>query len=149
MVSLVQPMMRKATGGAAGLSRRAASAVKENAMRTAGDLTELVAEAANSTLAFNPLIGLRGRDLAGSAAATIEAIARSPRMAIASLGSYAKDLRSVAIGASEVMPDTKDRRFADPAWRSNFLCKRLMQAHCLTQRDLARFIDGSSLDARG
>jgi poly[(R)-3-hydroxyalkanoate] polymerase subunit PhaC len=149
MVSLVQPAIRKAASSAAGLRRHAANAVSENAIRTAGELTELVAEAANSTLAFNPLIGLRGRDLAGSAAALINAITRSPLKAIAFLGSYANDLRNIAIGASEVMPDAKDRRFADPAWRSNFLSKRLMQAHCLTHRELARFIEGSSLDARG
>jgi len=29
------------------------------------------------------------------------------------------------------MADRKDRRFADPGLASNFLCKRLMQAHCV------------------
>jgi len=149
MLSLVKQRTQKAAGGKAGLGRRAASAVSKNAMRTAGELTELVAEAANSTLVFNPLIGLRGRDVAGAAAALLAAIARSPAKATASIDSYAKQLRAIAIGESEVMPDPKDRRFADPAWRSNFLCKRLMQAYCLTQTGLARFIERSSLDARG
>ena len=72
-----------------------------------------------------------------------------PRQAIASAGEYLHDLRDVAAGRSEAMPDPKDRRFVDPAWRSNPLCKRLMQAHQVTERRLAGFIDRTSLDARG
>jgi polyhydroxyalkanoate synthase len=112
-------------------------------------MTELTAGAAENTLAFNPLIGLRGRDVAAAAGALLEAVAKSPKEAVPFFKSYVKELRTVVAGASDAMPDPKDRRFADPAWRSNFLCKRLMQAHCVTQRSLARFIDRSSLDARG
>jgi polyhydroxyalkanoate synthase subunit PhaC len=129
-----------------GLGRRTVRAVGDRAMQTAGELTELVAGVADNTLAFNPLIGLRGRDLAGAAAALLEAAARSGRKGLASVMEYAAELWKVADGTSEAMPDARDRRFADPAWRSNFLCKRLMQVHTVTQRSLARFIDESSLD---
>jgi polyhydroxyalkanoate synthase subunit PhaC len=98
---------------------------------------------------FNPLLGLRGRDVAAAAGALLGAVTKSPKEAMASLGAYVKELRKVVVGASEATPDPKDRRFADPAWRSNFLCKRLMQAHCVTQETLGRFIDRSSLDVLG
>jgi polyhydroxyalkanoate synthase len=106
-------------------------------------------DVADAALAFNPLIGLRARDVATAAGALLKGAASSPRQAVASAGAYLKDLRDVAAGASEAMPDPKDRRFADPAWRSNPLCRRLMQTHRLTEQSLHRFIDRSSLDARG
>src|SRR5260370_28941680 len=108
----------------------------------------MLADAADGALAFNPLIGLRGRDVAAAAGALLDAVVKSPKEATAFLGAYAKDLGKVVVGASDAMPDPKDRRLADPAWRSNFLCKRLMQAHCVTQESLARFSDRSSLDER-
>src|SRR5882762_5553907 len=149
MMELVERVTRRGAGGAASLRRRAASAIDGDAMRTAGELTEVIAEAADGALAFNPLIGLRGRDVAAAAGALLGAVAKSPKEAMAFLGACVKDLRKVVAGASDAMLDPRDRRFADPAWRSNFLCKRLMQAHCVTQERLTRFIDRSSLDARG
>jgi polyhydroxyalkanoate synthase len=110
---------------------------------------EVISDAADGALAFNPLIGLRGRDVAAAGGALLDAVVRSPREAAAVLGAYTKDLRKVVAGTSDAKPDPKDRRFSDPAWRSNPLSKRLMQAHCVTQESLGRFIDRSSLDARG
>jgi len=80
---------------------------------------EVIADAADGALAFNPLIGLRGRDVAAAAAALLDAVVKSPKEATGSLGAYVKDLRKVVAGTSDAMPDPKDRRFTDPAWRSN------------------------------
>jgi polyhydroxyalkanoate synthase len=123
--------------------------METNALQTAGALTELVADAAESTLAFNPLVGLRRRDLAGAAAALVRAVVLSPPELARSLAGYTAELGSVVRGTSELRPEPKDRRFADPAWQSNFLCRRLMQAHLATQQHLGRFIGRSALDARG
>ncbi len=120
-----------------------------DARRTASELTGWVADAAASTLALNPLVGMRRRDLVAGGAELLKAVATSPREALKLLAPYLNELRKVVVGASDAMPNAKDRRFADPAWQSNFLCKRLMQAYSVTQGSLARFIDRSSLDARG
>lgn len=117
-------------------------------MRTVGELTELVIDAAENTLAYNPLLGLRRRDLATAAAALLKAVAISPRLASRYGGAYLSELSKVVRGDSEAKPDPKDRRFADPAWQSNFLYRRLMQAHGVTQKSLDDFIDHSRLDAR-
>jgi polyhydroxyalkanoate synthase len=37
-----------------------------------------------------------------------------------SLARYAKALAQILQGRSELAPDPKDRRFADPAWKGNF-----------------------------
>ena len=49
---------------------------------------------------------------------------------------------------SEAQTDPKDKRFADPAWQSNPLLKRLLQAHTATGKELGRYIDATSLNAR-
>lgn len=113
-----------------------------------GEIAGWVADAAGSTLAFNPLIGVRRRDLAAAGAALLRALAISPGGAIKAAGAYLQELRKVVAGASDAGPDPRDRRFADPAWRSNFACKRFMQVHSITQKALARVIDESSLDAQ-
>jgi len=118
-------------------------------VQTASDLTDLIAEAVESTMAFNPLVGIRGRDVARSALALLSAAARTPKEARTFLRDYLKDLRDVLAGTRDVMPDAKDRRFADPAWKSNFLLRRLMQVHGVTQKDLDRLIDRSALDPLG
>jgi polyhydroxyalkanoate synthase len=100
-------------------------------------------------LAFHPLIGIRRADVAVSVAAWLQAVATAPAEAMRSVRGYVKELRDVVVGASAAMPDPKDRRFAHPAWQTNFLCRRLVQAYGVTQKGLAQFVDRSSLDERG
>ncbi|HTT10089.1 MAG TPA: alpha/beta fold hydrolase [Burkholderiaceae bacterium] len=123
-----------------------ASALARGAMVNAGTIAELVAEAAQNTLAANPLIGLRPRDIAVAAGSMLKAVTSAPRKAARQLRSYLKEVGDVVKGDSELAPDPKDRRFADPAWKSNFACKRLMQVYLATQRDLTRFIESTRLD---
>ena len=111
------------------------------------ELSDLVVEAIEHTLAFNPLIGIRGQDVALAALALARAMALPPKDMGMMAGEYLSELRVVADGTSEAMPDPKDRRFTDPAWKSNFLFRRLLQLHGATQKSLAKVIDRSSLDA--
>ncbi len=57
-----------------------------------------------------------------------------------------KELTAVAKGQSSLAADPKDRRFADPAWKSNPFYHRLMQAYMATQQELAGYIETSQLD---
>src|SRR5690349_10740484 len=107
---------------------------------------DVLTGAVENTLAFNPLIGLRAQDVGKAAAALVRALAVSPRDATEVLGDCAKELGQVLAGTSQAMPDAKDRRFADPAWKSNFLFRRLMQAHSVLQKGLDRLVDHSSLE---
>jgi polyhydroxyalkanoate synthase len=110
---------------------------------------DLATSASENTLTYNPLIGIRRADVAASAGALLEAAAKSPANAMKAFRSYVGDLRKVVVGTAEGLPDPKDKRFADPAWKTNFLCRRLVQAHGVTQKTLDRLVDESSLDARG
>jgi polyhydroxyalkanoate synthase len=136
---------RSAADTAAKLSGSASKAGL-SALGTASDLGGLVAEASRNTLAINPLIGLNKRDVASAAGSLLKAVASTPRRASTHLGRYVKELGQVVKGKSELVPDPKDRRFADPAWKSNALYARLMQSYLATQKELSHFIDQSALN---
>jgi polyhydroxyalkanoate synthase len=115
-------------------------------MQVAGGLVDLVAEASHHTLAASPLIGLKRQDLAAAGGALLKVIATAPRAAVRQMSGTLKELGRVIKGDSALEPDPRDRRFADPAWRSNFLYQRMMKAYLVAQKDLAQLIERSELD---
>ena len=68
----------------------------DSALRTAGDVTELVLDAAQNTLVFNPLLGIRRRDMAAAAGSLLRAVAASPQAAASHLGAYLRELPMVS-----------------------------------------------------
>ena len=133
--------------------RAAAKAVTNTAARTgsaalsaASDLGELVAQASDNTLAITPLAGLQPGDVASGAASLLKVMSRTPGRMALHYGRYLKTLAWVAAGKSDLSPDPKDRRFADPAWKGNGLYTRLMQSYLATQKELTSAIETSTLD---
>src|SRR5262245_4878267 len=125
-----------------------ASRVKDaaqSAMANVGTIADLVAEATQNTLAANPLIGLRRRDIAVAARSMLKAVASTPRGAVQHLRNYFSEIGAVVRGDSELAPDPEDRRFADPAWKTNFASRRLMQGYLATQKELSGFIESTRL----
>jgi polyhydroxyalkanoate synthase len=139
---------RSAVAGAAKAGREMAATAGQRALRAAGEVTELVGEATQHTLAYHPLLGIRRGDVAAGAKSLLKAVAVSPRKATRHFGAYLGELKAVVEGKSDAAPDPKDRRFADPAWQGNFLYKRLMQTYVATQQGLADYIESTGLDAR-
>jgi polyhydroxyalkanoate synthase len=112
-----------------------------------GSVVETHDDAAQKhTLAFNPLVGLRGRDLASAAVSLLRAVPVSRADAKQAALEYEKELRAILDGTSAVAPDPKDRRYADPAWKTNVFSKRAMQLHVATEAAVARLVERSSLD---
>ena len=130
--------------------RTPASVPAQEAPETvAAPAAERVAEvAARSTLAVNPLIGIRASDFGEAAQALFGAAVKQPVKAARHLGAYAGELGKAVRGKSQYAIDAKDRRFADPAWQSSPLHKRLLQVHAATASELTRYIDATSLNAR-
>ena len=128
--------------------RETVATASQGAMQVTGELTELVTEASQNTLAANPLIGLQPRDIVSAAKSLLKAIALSRQPVTAHLKGYASELAGVIKGESTVAPDPKDRRFVDPAWQSNFVFRRLLQAHMITQQGLAQVVEESKLDKK-
>jgi polyhydroxyalkanoate synthase len=64
-----------------------------------------------------------------SGAAFLGALAWRPARVGARVADLGNELVKIAIGASEVAPAAYDRRFADPAWTSNPMLRRIVQAY--------------------
>jgi polyhydroxyalkanoate synthase subunit PhaC len=75
-------------------------------------------------------------------------LARHPQRAARRLGGLGLELTNVARGQSDVAPSKRDRRFADPAWQSNWLLRRLLQTHLATSDAVDGLISDAELDWR-
>ena len=62
------------------------------------------------------------------------------------MGSLGAELAATAAGASPRAPDPKDRRFADPAWRSSWLFRRVAQAYLAAVATSEELIGDAGLD---
>jgi polyhydroxyalkanoate synthase len=152
------PRRRSASAAADAVvsGRAAAKALRDTAVHARGaataaarDLGGLVTEASHNTLALNPLIGLTPREVTSGAASLLKVLAKAPGRTATHYGAYVKELGRVVAGRSDLAPDAKDRRFADPAWKNNVLYTRLMQGYLATQQQLGQVIDASKLDRVG
>jgi poly[(R)-3-hydroxyalkanoate] polymerase subunit PhaC len=56
-------------------------------------------------------------------------LTRRPGVVAERVGSFGRELASIATGTSDRAPAKPDKRFSDPAWQSNPLMKRSMQAY--------------------
>jgi polyhydroxyalkanoate synthase len=70
-----------------------------------------------------------------------------PRALAAESVRVAAGLARVALGASDVKPSPRDRRFADPAWSENLLYKRWAQAYLVWAEAVGRLASTSRLRA--
>jgi polyhydroxyalkanoate synthase subunit PhaC len=102
-------------------------------------------QAARHTLALNPLVGLRDRDLIDGAATVFKAMINEPAAAARQWLWFMGELGKIAIGQSERSPAAGDRRFADPAWKSSNVHRGLLQAYIAWGIAVDAFVDQSSL----
>jgi polyhydroxyalkanoate synthase len=84
----------------------------------------------------------------GAAAELAIGLARHPQRTARRLGGLGLELTDVARGRSEVRPSKRDRRFADAAWQSNWLLRRLLQTHLATSDAVDGLISDAELDWR-
>jgi polyhydroxyalkanoate synthase len=110
-----------------------------------GDIRE---QAAQHTLAANPLIGVRGQDILDSARLLLGQILSNPVAATQQYLTFLAELGRIATGASELAPDAKDRRFADPAWRESVAYRSLVQSYLAWSNALHRFVDDAKIGER-
>jgi polyhydroxyalkanoate synthase len=104
--------------------------------------------AAEHTLAANPLVGVRGRDILDSARALFGQILSNPGIAARQYLSFLAELGRIVTGGSELAPEARDRRFADPAWKESAAYRALAQCYLAWAQALNSFIDDTKLDKR-
>jgi polyhydroxyalkanoate synthase subunit PhaC len=123
------------------------TAQRADAHETAG---EAVAEAAplDLLLAAAALGPLRRLAPGGAGIEFVASLARRPAGLGRRMGSLVAQLGRVGLGTSTLAPSARDRRFADPAWTSNPLLRRLVQAYLAAGRTAEQLLADADLDWR-
>jgi polyhydroxyalkanoate synthase len=141
---------RRSTGDPAAEQPRTADPERAAAGKPAADPPEDAAEAVTG-LDMVLVDGARGplRRLVPPARTTLRfarALAGRPDTVARHSGEFVRELGRIGAGRSEVAPNPKDKRFADPAWTGNPVLRRLMQAHIAGAQLAARLVDDAELD---
>ena len=116
--------------------------------RAAGTSNDIREQAAQCTLAANPLVGVRGQDILNSAGLLLAQLMRSPGVAGQQCLSFLSELGRIATGGSGFAPDAKDTRFADPAWKDSAAYYALAQFYLAWGDALNRFVTEAKLGKR-
>ncbi len=75
-------------------------------------------------------------------------LARHPVSTARTLGSLAGEAGRIAVGTSTLAPSKRDRRFADTAWTSNPLLRRLVQVYLAGGHTVEQLVGDAGLDWR-
>jgi polyhydroxyalkanoate synthase len=110
--------------------------------------SDVLEQASENTLAANPLVGVRGRDLLASLRTLLGQVARHPGALAQQYASFLGELGRIASGQSALAPDAKDRRFADPAWKDNTAYRALAQSYLAWSNALLGLVDKAKLAKR-
>jgi poly[(R)-3-hydroxyalkanoate] polymerase subunit PhaC len=84
----------------------------------------------------------------GSGAKVAAGLLRRPGRVARRTGSLAAELARSATGRSELAPASGDRRFADPAWESNWLLRRVLQGYLAVGEAVDGLISDAAVDWR-
>ncbi len=108
--------------------------------------TTLEREAAGSTTALGPLIGLAREDFVGAVALLLRETASDPQRTVKHARSFGEDMVKIMTGKSELAPDPKDKRFKDPAWQYNPFFRAGAQYYLAVQKGMKSWLDDLELD---
>src|SRR5262245_40360094 len=100
------------------------------------------------TLAANPLVGVRGQDILAAARVLLGQMLRQPGVAAQQYLSFLGEVGRIVTGGSDLAPDAKDKRFADPAWKESAAYRALAQCYLAWGGALDRFVDEAKMDKR-
>jgi polyhydroxyalkanoate synthase len=95
----------------------------------------------------NPFVGMTPRHMVSAAARWAAAASRHPLVLTSEVLRWGAEEAKVIAGSSDVAPDPKDKRFADPAWK-NPIWKRVAQSYLLTGKILLGSVDQVGLDPK-
>jgi polyhydroxyalkanoate synthase len=104
--------------------------------------------AAQHTLAANPLVGVSGHDILDSARVLIGQIMSNPALVVQQSLSLMEEFGRIATGQSELAPHTRDKRFADRAWKESTIWRSLAQCYFAWGGALDRFVDAANMGKR-
>ncbi|MXO50312.1 alpha/beta fold hydrolase [Erythrobacter gaetbuli] len=109
-------------------------------------MAQLEDEAAQSTSALGPLIGLTREDIFGAVAVMLRETASDPQRLMKHGQDMGQDMVKIMTGQSDLAPDPKDKRFQDPAWQYNPFMRAGMQYYLAVQKGASKWLEDLELD---
>ena len=103
-------------------------------------------EAAQSTTALGPLVGLAREDFVGAIALLLRETASDPARTVKHMRNFSEDMVQIMTGKSELAPDPKDKRFKDPAWQDNPFFRAGAQYYLAVQKGMKNWMGDLELD---
>ena len=103
-------------------------------------------EAAQSTNALGPLIGVAREDFVSAVALLLRETASDPSRFIRHSTAMAQDMVKIMTGKSDLAPDPKDKRFMDPAWAFNPFFRAGAQYYLAVQKGMKNWLEELELD---
>ena len=103
-------------------------------------------EAAQSTTALGPLVGLAREDFVGAVALLLRETASDPARTVKHMRGFGEDMVKIMTGKSELAPDPKDKRFKDPAWQFNPFFRAGAQYYLAVQKGMKHWMADLQLD---
>ena len=103
-------------------------------------------EAAQSTTALGPLVGLAREDFVGAVALLLRETATDPARTMKHIRGFGEDMVKIMTGKSELSPDPKDKRFKDPAWQYNPFFRAGAQYYLAVQKGMKGWLEDLELD---
>ena len=110
------------------------------------DNIKLENEAAQSTSALGPLVGLAREDFIGAIALLLRETASDPERMTRHAKTFSEDMVQILTGKSELAPNPKDKRFMDPAWQYNPFFKAGAQYYLAIQKGMHNWLEELELD---
>lgn len=108
--------------------------------------TQLENEAAQSTTALGPLVGLAREDFVGAIALLLRETASDPQRAMKHAQELGQDMVKIMTGKSELAPEPTDKRFRDPAWQYNPFFRAGAQYYLAVQKGMRNWLEELELD---
>lgn len=102
--------------------------------------------ATENTSGLNPMIGIAREDLLGAVAVMLRETAGRPVKSLKHMKAFSGEVANIVTGKSELAPSPKDKRFQDPAWRTNPLYRGAMQYYLAVQKGMEGWLDDLDLD---
>ena len=108
--------------------------------------SKLENEAAQSTNALGPLIGVAREDFVGAVAVLLRESASDPKRLMKHAQTMGEDMVKIMTGKSDLAPDPKDKRFMDPAWQYNPFFRAGAQYYLAVQKGMSNWLQELELD---
>lgn len=103
-------------------------------------------EAAQSTTALGPLVGLAREDFVGAVALLLRETASDPKRTMKHAQEMGQDMIKIMTGQSDLAPEPRDKRFMDPAWQYNPFFRAGAQYYLAVQKGMRNWLSELELD---